>query len=594
MPVLIALWFGLSTGLIESTVVLVQREVLGHFIWASLDVLWMAPVSYALFFALPGVLLFLVTWQWPRAMPPVLAPFLFATLGAISLLFLLAGNHLHPAARIVLALGLASQVAWPVRRRPEVFHRLVRRSLPALLAVVASLGVAVAGGRVAAERLALGRLPSSGAGAPNVLLIILDSVRAISMSLYGYTQPTTPNLDRWAERGAVFDLAIVTAPWTLPSHASMFTGRWPHELSTGWFSALDDQHPTIAEAFRDRGYYTAALTANYFYTTRETGLHRGFLHFDARPISFKQVLLSSVPGQALEAILVGHSVSERFSDRKNAERLTTDALNWIDANESRPCFLFLNYFDAHQPYQAAERFRTRFGRHRANRGGYDAALATMDQQVDRLLSELARRGTLENTIVVITSDHGETFGEHGLRGHGHSLYLPLLQVPLVITYPARVPPKRRIANAVSLRDLAATLSDLAELQPGRQFAGKSLARYWNADGVPVGTEPAILSEVWEGRNRLPENQPASKGEMVSFITESLHYIRDSNGKEELFDLTRDRGETRNLAGSGAGLPPLAAFRGPALQALKALDQAIEARIRGNPPHVRPDGPLSRR
>jgi len=127
-------------------------------------------------------------------------------------------------------------------------------------------------------------------GMPNVLLIVLDTVRAKSLGLYGYGRPTTPRLERLARYGTVFKSAFSTAPWTLASHATMFTGRYPHELSTGFLSPLDTTYLTLAELFTSEGYQTAGFAANTFYASQEFGLSRGFTHYEDYRVSGRQVL----------------------------------------------------------------------------------------------------------------------------------------------------------------------------------------------------------------------------------------------------------------------------------------------------------------
>ena len=126
----------------------------------------------------------------------------------------------------------------------------------------------------------MANLPQADSGTPNVLLIVMDTVSAQHMSLYGYPRDTTPNLARLARKGVRFQHARSTAPWTLPSHASMFTGRWPHDLSVGYGQPLDASAPTLAESLRDRGYATGGFVANTLYCSAETGLNRGFIHYE--------------------------------------------------------------------------------------------------------------------------------------------------------------------------------------------------------------------------------------------------------------------------------------------------------------------------
>jgi hypothetical protein len=143
------------------------------------------------------------------------------------------------------------------------------------------------------ERRALGKLPPAAEGVPNVLLLVLDTVRAASLSLYGYPRPTTPNLEKWAAKGVVFERAIAPAPWTLPSHGSLFTGRHPQELSGEHLVPLNEEQPTLAEALRDAGYATAGFAANPTYTTRASGLARGFARYEDFPITWGRFLISS-------------------------------------------------------------------------------------------------------------------------------------------------------------------------------------------------------------------------------------------------------------------------------------------------------------
>jgi arylsulfatase A-like enzyme len=167
------------------------------------------------------------------------------------------------------------------------------------------------------------------------------------------------------------------------------------------------------------------------------------------------------------------------------------------------------------------------------------------------LSELKTRGILENTLLIITSDHGEEFGEHQLFGHGASLYWPSLFVPLLISFPSHVPGGQKIRTPVTLRDLAATVLDLLKIDAKKDIQGSSLAKYWdNADGVENAKEetPILLSEVSQGV-RTPESWPISKGSMKSLVTDRFHYIIGADGIEELFDIRSDPFETQNLSES---------------------------------------------
>jgi len=180
----------------------------------------------------------------------------------------------------------------------------------------------------------------------------------------------------------------------------------------------------------------------------------------------------------------------------------------------------------------------------------EATIAGLDADVGALLDSLEASGRLRNTLIVVASDHGEEFGEHGLFGHGNSLYRPALRVPLLVRFPSRAPQGIRLAAPVTLRDIPATVADLLGVDGWPEEAGASLARHWSGNGT---TAPdAVLSEVRFARN-LPPQFPVSKGNMKSIVMNNWHYIRNGDGKEELYDLTRDVDEQVDLTASHSAL-----------------------------------------
>jgi len=396
-------------------------------------------------------------------------------------------------------------------------------------------------------------------------------VHALELGLYGETLPTTPFIDRYARGGVVFDAAFSAAPWTLASHASMFTGRYPHELSAGWSAPLDDRWPTLAERLRAHGYRTGGFVANVEFTGVETGLSRGFVHYDDVHESAAWVLLSSSLGRfignnpRLRKLAGWHDVL----DRKHASAVDGEVLAWVDQGGSGPVFLFLNYLDAHEPYVPSAKYWDAFSgglkrrqdlirfpnarrgerafkasmtpaQVEAERRAHLASLAELDAGVGRLLDGLRRRGLLDNAVVVITADHGEQFGEHHLFSHGNSLYSQLLHVPLVVVAPGRVPAGLRAATPVSLRDLGATILELAGIRDPA-FPGASLARAWTSPGAPAAAASPVVAEV-EPAPREALRYPAAKGPMRSVVLGRYQYIRRRNGPEELYDYTADRAE----------------------------------------------------
>ena len=566
-----AVWLALTTGLLDAGIIGFRKLVLQQLVHRSPHVVWMAPLAYLFLFAGPALLLYLLARRWPRRVPPGVAFGLLALGTTTSVLILLFYRRFHDAALAILAIGLAAQFGRMTAAHLSGFSRLVRISTPWLAGIVAVLALGLVGTRLVAGRYQLALLPAARSGAPNVLLIILDTVRAASLSLYGYERATTPNLERWARRGVVFERAVAPTSWTLPSHGSFFTGRPPHELSTHWLVPLDDTHRTLAEAFRKNGYRTAGFVANLQYATAEMGLSRGFDTYRDYQISASQILMNSTLGRFLTArrslrTLVG---SDQIVGRKSASALNREFVDWTRDLGERPFFAFLNYYDAHDPYLPPDSFYRAFsGQSRSNqlsplrrlsvrerRAGldaqayriemdsYDGSIAYLDHELDRLFRDLEQRGLLSNTLVIVTSDHGEEFGEHGLFFHGNSLYLPALHVPLAMWFPERVPESVRINEPVSLIDLAATIAELASLKDDSPFPGRSLVPSWTKQLRPA--EP-VRSELQKGI-RLPDWYPVSGGDMSSLVWAGKHYIRNGDGREELYDWNNDRGETRNLA-----------------------------------------------
>jgi arylsulfatase A-like enzyme len=433
------------------------------------------------------------------------------------------------------------------------------------------------------------------AGAPNVLLLILDTVRAADLSLYGYARPTTPELERFAQRGTVFDHAFSAAPWTTPSHASIFTGRWVPETGVKWAQRLDSRWPTLAEELRHRGYATAAFIANGPCAGWQTGLARGFEHFDDYPVSVRVAAEATAFGHTLYQPIRGllAPVLNRtpvlwrlrlppWHRNPSAEEITGAFLAWLDRSPREPFFAFLNFMDAHRWYTAApDSFLTRFRSTairplsperwadspklpltpedmRPELDTYDGSIAYLDFQLGRFFRELERRGLLDNTLVVVAADHGNEFAEHGLTDHGNSLYRLALEVPLILRFPGHVPEGRRISEPVSLRNLAATVIDLLPTDRASPFPGRSLARLWSGGG---GT-PDTISASGDQDHTAPDWYPNSRGPLNSIAFGGFRYIvREGDGVEELYDFEHDVLERWNLAGTDSGQRLLPRYRG---------------------------------
>ena len=591
----LSIWCGLLAGLLEVGIICFRKRFvdLNQFYWMSRHFPWLIPATDLLIFATVGILLSTLI-LCRRAVGISVSSI---TLSSLTLLVIVWTSvpEIHGVAGFVLAAGMATRLVPLLNRLATAVRRLVKFSLPFLALVLLSLSVwDVAGDHLSRQRAETRPLPP--AGAPNVLLIVLDTVAAEHLSLHGYARPTSPSIEQLARQGVRFDRVQATASWTLPSHATMFTGRWPHELSAGWLTPLDESYPTLAEYLTSRGYDTAGFVANMFYCATDSGLARGFgqyRDYTYRDLSaFKMATLVKRPLEGLRAIddfLRSHLNTMFFqgllwkfdaSNRKYATEINQEFLDWTDhrRHPERPFFAFLNYFDAHFPYRLPERGIHRFGvRPRTEkeinlidhwrtldkrelsleeiafaRNSYDDCIAVLDEQIGKLTDELTRRGVLDRTWLIITSDHGESFGEHHhVFGHGTSLYQTQLHVPLVIVSPARSTSPEIVSETVSLRDLPATIVDILHLEKGSPFPGQSLANSWSprSRANPLAFSPA-LSELALTDLLNPDLARSLEERQIwaSLARDDWIYIRrEGNVQEELYDARTDRAELDNRA-----------------------------------------------
>ena len=567
-PVLLVSWFALCAASLELAYTAVLK-LLQHVVFADLQILWMTPLGYLILFS-PAVLLIpLLRRLHVGRFDPALA--MLVAMVSFSFLSLFWGR-LDRVSTLVLMAGVTVQGTRSLLAHPVGFARVVRRTLPWLFGL-ALLGAGINGWGWYRERAAVRSLPGGGRG-PNVLLLVLDTVRGMSLSLYGYSRETTPALERFATRGVVFEAAYATAPWTLPSIASMFTGRYPHEHGAEWLVPLSNRDQTVAEVFRDAGFITGGFAANLNYSSAEVGLARGFIHYEDYASSLPDIFLSTSPGRfILNNPMLRRAIG--FYDsfgRKSADRLNADLLSWLSDHPQRPFFAYLNYYDAHEPYLPPSPFDTLFGpdtlrnktlirqkgardAHRINKKAmsaaeraaeqqaYDGAIAYLDSRLEQLIAELDRRDLTRNTIIIIAGDHGELFGEHSLFEHGNSLYLPLLWVPLVL-YAPNLAGGGRIATPVTLRDLPRTVLDLAGLDdrriPGESFAALARGASVSATGSP------LVSHITPARN-IPASDPVSHGTMWSIVSPPFQLIVGGDGKEALYNFVQDHDQSVNLA-----------------------------------------------
>ncbi|MGI9076121.1 MAG: sulfatase [Gemmatimonadaceae bacterium] len=564
-PLALAVWLAIATGFLELAFRVGMRYWSGRPLMAGLDLVWMAPASTLIWFGPLGVVMHLAARRWPERVKPEIVIAVVSFVLFVSLTWLIPG--MHKKAATVLALGLAVQTGRLSANRFDTIDGWIRRTVKWPVAALLLALVGVIGGRWALERWRFASLPvvsaPSEGGVPNVLLLILDTVRAQNLSLYGYAKPTTPNLEKWAAEGIRFDRTFATSSWTLPSHAAMFTGRHAHELSivkgkrVMWAAPLDDEYPTLAEAFTRAGYATGGFAANPSYITWEHRLNRGFIHFEDFIVTIHSFVTGSMIGRIVaDNQRVREFLGRRGLNRKSAAELNVHVMEWLDKLDDRPFFVMGNYYDAHTPLYVPAPFDSIFGdsglvpgKRPYHVSSYDGAIAYLDQQVNLLLSELRGRGLLDKTLVIITSDHGEQWGEHGKIFHGNSMYRQLLHVPLVMRFPGRIPKGEVVRTPVSLIDLPATILSMAGLENDGRYPGKSLAGQFN------GSNTAVYPPILSATSRVPPNSH------ISLIASGFHYIRMHDGREEIYDLDNDPLDSLNLVATPRGQAALPEIRG---------------------------------
>jgi arylsulfatase A-like enzyme len=593
-------WCGLVAGLLEVAAILLRKRLFDadQILRLSHHFVWLIPVANLCIFIALAVIGSAVLLIWPRR-----GRWLFTrALAAFTLLppLLAAFPRIYAAALLLLAAGIAVRIVPLIERNHRRFHPYLLAGFLLPSAVVAILAGSV-WSRDHSRQVAEDARPLPPPGSPNVLMVVLDTVAAGHASVNGYDRATTNTLSELAARGIQFDCARSTSSWTLPSHASMFTGRWLHELSLGWLTPLDGRQPTIAEFLGNHGYATAGFVANSWFCGASSGLSRGFTHYEDYIFPRLTTLKNCrMVGRALEnyevmfyftkdvlrdlgcldAVQLIHESLD--SNRKDAAEVNRELLEWLSTRDQpdRPFFAFLNYFDAHSRYVLQPGRLRRFGAEpdddykrilidhwqEMDKTGvspagvafasdaYDDCIADLDEQVGKLVDALDRRGVLERTWLIVVSDHGESFGEHGnVFCHGSSLYDTEVRVPLLIIPPSKMetPAGLAIRDPVSLRDIAATIVDMAGLTAVSSFPGNSLTRFWKRRSpASDGVEPAILSELVpnDPKDRNYWGLPARLPPRASLKDSEWSYMRrEVEVGEQLYHLTEDAREQRNRA-----------------------------------------------
>jgi arylsulfatase A-like enzyme len=402
----------------------------------------------------------------------------------------------------------------------------------------------------------------SGTAEPfNVLIVSLDTTRKDHLSCYGYERLTTPTIDRLAEESLLFTRAVAVSNWTLPTHASMLTGLYPpshgaHHVSRAEphvehvnpAGKMSDAPATLAEILAEQGYRTGAVLANWWWLGRPYGLDRGFEHYD-------------------------HRIGSPPSVYRRAESITGEALDWLGRDDARPFFLLLNYMDPHIPYHPPAPFDSRFLRREPEERAptewgpfaavqeqvlvtgrplnpllrdlmidlYDGELAYVDDQIRRLLEALKDTGEYERTLIIVTADHGEAFGEHLAAGHGLLLHEAEVAVPLIVKLPySRSFGKKR--DLVQHVDLMPTVLDVLGLPESPASQGRSILESGRGEAY-------VMERTRESNAKLSAELGRDQWALYSG---DLKYIEYSDGERQLHDLVEDPQELQNLVESRSG------------------------------------------
>ncbi|HEV2124804.1 MAG TPA: sulfatase, partial [Chloroflexota bacterium] len=397
---------------------------------------------------------------------------------------------------------------------------------------------------------------------PNVLLVTIDTVRADRVGPAGFSAARTPTLDRLARQGVYAD-AYVQQPQTTPNHATILSGTYvqTHGLRTTLWEKVRADVPTIDQLFKRAGYRTAALLSWYSFDDHFTALKRDWETWQlliVRPGTHEAV----TPEQARELLNAGAHMDTSIDG--DAHVTTDAAIRWLDEHgktPEQPWFLWLHYRDPHYPYtpppphtiptDGGSSFDGSYASIGKVSGGYqptaqdmsrllaayDGEIAYTDSQLSRLVQHLEQRKLADDTILVVTADHGEAFLEHGDWLHGNALYQSNVHVPLIVRFPAgksAVTPGHRIDAPIQSADIAPTLLDLCGVpQPGA-MEGRSFASL-----LAGGNEPGRPRGAWG---------TLSDGSQQYTVEGSWKLIRRVGGSDELYDIKGDPGETRNLIG----------------------------------------------
>ena len=381
--------------------------------------------------------------------------------------------------------------------------------------------------------------PAAAAGpkTPNIILITLDTTRADRMGFLGWKGGLTPNLDKLAQDSTVFERAYAQAPLTSVSHATILTGTYPQYHGVVDFPmVLADDLPYAPQILRDHGYQTAAFLGSLALDPQggAPGFDRGFDMYDAKfhPEAYG-------PQGRYQSI------------ERRGEEVVSRALAWLDAHPKRPLFMWVHLYDAHDPYEPPEPYKSRYAE------PYDGEIAHLDAVVGNLLAELKKRGLYDDSVMAVMADHGESLGAHGEDTHGVFVYDETIHVPLLVKLPKAVSAGKRVENRVELVDVMPTLLQSVSIDIPKDVQGKSLLELMKA-----GPEGDAAAEAWKDRGAYAQADYAhiayGWAALQSLRTGKYLYIEAP--KRELYDQAADPKAENNLAPKSAAVADTLAAR----------------------------------
>ncbi|HEX5069750.1 MAG TPA: sulfatase, partial [Vicinamibacterales bacterium] len=531
-----ALGFGLAFGALEALETAALRHVahVQSMTRTSLDVLWVAPLFNVLLNLIVAAGISLVM-RVGVPMRRLWAAVIFASIGALGVT--LYSGFIGHVAGVLLAIGVGIQVG-RVAEWPGFRPWLTRATVIVAAGAVLSFAGLRAREAWIARQVESRVMPGDGTR-PNVLLLVLDTVRGDYLSSNGFPRPTTPALDQFAASGVQFAHAYSASSWTLPSHASLLTGLpvTGHGATSAWHNLGADKRQ-LQQAFQAQGYATGAFVANKVFLLPEWGFGKGFDRFDV--YDTRTLLARTTLGRSLRTGLRIFDVG--LDPFRPASVINARLERWIDSLAGRPFFALVNYMEAHEPYGQPDvrpplptwdKGSARTPAENAIlKSAYEREIQRLDTQLGTLFERMSHRPAWANTVVVVVADHGETISDNSFD-HGLDLTWEQIQVPLIVRFPGAVPAGLRVATPVSTNDVAATIQELVHAPASGRLPGASLSRYWTGtgDGPAAGESPGILTELI---------QPGTQEFFRSIVLDDLQYIVNlDTSVERLFHFRDD-------------------------------------------------------